>query len=283
MAQPSYFAAFAKSVATRPVEQWKPFLKFHAIDRFAPYLSAALVNARFDFRGRTLQGIQELQPRWRRALTNLDSAVGELLGKLYVDTHFTPAAKARMDTLVENLRGAYRQGIDGLEWMSPETKKEAHAKLAAFRPKIGYPTKWRDYSAVEIRKDDLVGNMTRALSADAAYQLGKVGKPVDPEEWSITPQTVNAYYNPVRNEIVFPAAILQPPFFDMAADDAVNYGGYRRRDRPRNGPRLRRPGPALRRQGRVARLVDGARTRRSSCAAPRAWSPTTAPRTRCRG
>ena len=225
VSQPSYVAAFAKTVGTMPVDQWKPFLKFHAIDRFTPYLSAALVNARFDFRGRTLQGIQELQPRWRRAITNLDSAVGELLGKLYVETHFTPAAKARMDTLVENLRGAYRQGIDGLEWMSPETKKEAHAKLAAFRPKIGYPAKWRDYSAVEIKRDDLVGNMTRALTADAAYQLGKVGKPVDPDEWGMTPQTVNAYYNPVRNEIVFPAAILQPPFFDMAADDAMNYGG----------------------------------------------------------
>ena len=224
VSQPSYFAAFAKSVATTPVDQWKPYLKFHAIDRFTPYLSASLVNTRFDFRGRTLQGIQELQPRWRRALTNLDSAVGELLGKLYVETHFTPAAKARMDTLVENLRRAYGQGIDGLEWMGPETKKEAHAKLAAFRPKIGYPAKWRDYSAVEIKKDDLVGNMMRALTADAAFQLGKVGKPVDPDEWGMTPQTVNAYYNPVRNEIVFPAAILQPPFFDMAADDAMNYG-----------------------------------------------------------
>ncbi len=224
VSQPSYVAAFAKSVAAMPVDQWKPYLKFHAIDRFTPYLSASLVNTRFDFRGRTLQGIQELQPRWRRALTNLDSAVGELLGKLYVEAHFTPAAKARMDTLVENLRRAYGQGIDGLEWMGPETKKEAHAKLAAFRPKIGYPAKWRDYSAVEIKKDDLVGNMMRALTADAAYQLGKVGQPVDPEEWGLTPQTVNAYYNPVRNEIVFPAAILQPPFFDMAADDAMNYG-----------------------------------------------------------
>jgi predicted metalloendopeptidase len=130
-----------------------------------------------------------------------------------------------MDRLVENLRGAFREGIDKLEWMGPDTKKEAQAKLAAFRPKIGYPSKWRDYSKVDIRTDDLVGNMIRAWTAESVYQLGKAGKPIDPEEWGMTPQTVNAYYNPVRNEIVFPAAILQPPFFDMEADDAVNYGG----------------------------------------------------------
>jgi putative endopeptidase len=225
VSQPSYVKAFAATVASQPVERWKPYLKFHALDRFAPYLSAALVESRFDFRGRTLQGVAELQPRWKRALTNLDQTVGELLGKIYVEKHFTPAAKARMDAMVENLRAAYREGIDGLTWMGPETRQEAHAKLAAFRPKVGYPSKWRDYSTVAIRRDDLVGNMTRALLAGAAFDLGKVGKPVDPEEWGMTPQTVNAYYNPVRNEIVFPAAILQPPFFDMGADDAVNYGG----------------------------------------------------------
>jgi putative endopeptidase len=224
VAQPSFVTALATIVAATPVEQWKPYLTFHAIDRFAPYLSSALVNARFDFRNRTLQGVAELQPRWKRALNNLDATVGELLGKAYVEKHFTPAAKARMDTLIENLRAAYREGIDGLEWMGPETKKEAHAKLAAFRPKIGYPSKWRDFSKVEIRRDDLLGNMLRALEADSLFDLGKVGQPVDPEEWEMNPQTVNAYYHPVRNEIVFPAAILQPPFFDMAADDAMNYG-----------------------------------------------------------
>ncbi len=225
VSQPSFFAALGRQVAATPMDQWKPFLKFHTIDRFAPYLSASLVNTRFDFRGRTLQGIQELQPRWKRGLANLDTAAGELLGKVYVDTYFTPAAKARMDTLVQNLRSAYGEGIDGLEWMGPETKKEAHAKLAAFRPKIGYPSKWRDYSKVAITKDDLVGNMMRAIAADTEFQLAKVGKPVDAEEWGMTPQTVNAYYNPIRNEVVFPAAILQPPFFDMGADDAMNYGG----------------------------------------------------------
>ncbi len=225
VSQPSFFAAFGRQVAATPVDQWKPFLRFHAIDRFAPYLSASLVNARFDFRGRTLQGIQELQPRWKRALASLETTTGELLGKVFVEAHFTPAAKARMDTLVENLRAAYGEGIDGLEWMGPETKKEAHAKLAAFRPKIGYPSTWRDYSKVAIAKDDLVGNMMRAIAADTEFQIAKVGTPVDPEEWGMTPQTVNAYYNPIRNEVVFPAAILQPPFFDMGADDAMNYGG----------------------------------------------------------
>jgi len=224
VAQPSFVKALAGTVASTPVERWKPYLTFHLVDRFAPYLHRALVEARFDFRNRTLQGVAELQPRWKRALNNLDQTVGELLGKAYVEKHFTPAAKARMDTLIENLRAAYKDGIDGLEWMGPETRKEAHAKLAAFRPKIGYPSKWRDYSKVEIRRDDLLGNMMRALEADSLFDLAKVGQPVDPEEWEMNPQTVNAYYHPVRNEIVFPAAILQPPFFDMAADDAVNYG-----------------------------------------------------------
>jgi putative endopeptidase len=225
IAQPSFVKALAAAVAATPMEQWKPYLKFHLVDRFAPYLHSAIVNTRFDFRGRTLQGVAELQPRWKRAITNLDASVGELLGKLYVGRHFTPDAKARMDVLVENLRAAFREGIDGLEWMGPETRKEAHVKLAAFRPKIGYPAKWRDYSTIEIRNDDLLGNLIRSSIGNVEFDLGKVGKPVDPEDWGMTPQTVNAYYNPVRNEIVFPAAILQPPFFDMAADDAVNYGG----------------------------------------------------------
>ena len=225
VSQPSYFKAMAAAVNEIPVDRWKPYLKFHTATALAPYLSAEFVEARFDFYGRTLQGVKEMQPRWKRAVNNLDSTLGELLGKVYVDRHFKPEAKARMDRLVENLRAAFREGIDKLEWMGPDTRKEAQAKLAAFRPKIGYPSKWRDYSKVEIKPDDLVGNMLRAWMADSHYQLGKAGKPVDPEEWGMTPQTVNAYYNPVRNEIVFPAAILQPPFFDMTADDAVNYGG----------------------------------------------------------
>jgi putative endopeptidase len=225
VAQPSYFQAMAAVVGQMPVDRWKPYLKFHTTSSLAPYLSKEFVEARFDFYGRTLQGVTELEPRWKRAINNLENTLGEMLGKVYVERHFKPEAKARMDRLVENLRGAFREGIEKLEWMGPETKKEAQAKLAAFRPKVGYPSKWRDYSKVEIKPDDLVGNMMRGWMAESEYQLGKAGKPVDPEEWGMTPQTVNAYYNPVRNEIVFPAAILQPPFFDMEADDAVNYGG----------------------------------------------------------
>jgi predicted metalloendopeptidase len=224
VAQPSYFKAMAAAIAELPVDRWKPYLKFHTASDMAPYLSSDFVEARFDFYGRTLQGVKEMQPRWKRAINNLDTALGELLGKAYVERYFTPDAKARMDRLVENLRAAFREGIDKLEWMGPDTKKEAQAKLAAFHPKVGYPSKWRDYSNVEIRPDDLVGNMMRAWMEDSRFKLGKAGKPVDPEEWGMTPQTVNAYYNPVRNEIVFPAAILQPPFFDMTADEAVNYG-----------------------------------------------------------
>ncbi len=225
VSQPSYFKAMAAAVNDIPLERWKPYLTFHTATALAPYLSADFVETRFDFYGRTLQGVKEMQPRWKRAVNNLDATMGELLGKVYVERYFKPEAKARMERLVENLRHAFREAIDKAEWMGPETRKEAQAKLASFKPKIGYPTKWRDYSKVEIKADDLVGNMIRAWMAESVYQLGKAGKPVDPEEWGMTPQTVNAYYNPVRNEIVFPAAILQPPFFDMEADDATNYGG----------------------------------------------------------
>ena len=169
--------------------------------------------------------MKEQQPRWKRGVNILNGNLGEMLGKLYVERHFKPEAKARMEALVANLREAYRAGIDKLEWMGPETKKQAQEKLARFTPKIGYPNKWRDYSKLEIKKDDLVGNIMRAFEHENNYQLGKVGKPIDPEQWGMTPQTINAYYNPVRNEIVFPAAILQPPFFNLEADDAVNYGG----------------------------------------------------------
>jgi putative endopeptidase len=225
ISQPSYVKAFAALVNDTGVDQWKPYLRASLLNGFAPYLNKAMVDAEFGFYGQTLRGVKENEPRWKRAVDTINQNLGEMLGKLYVERHFTPEAKARMEQLVENLRRAFREGIDNLEWMSPETKKEAQAKLAKFRPKIGYPNKWRDYSRVHIVKDDLLGNVTRAFIAENEYQLAKVGKPVDPEEWGMTPQTVNAYYNPVRNEIVFPAAILQPPFFNLEADDAVNYGG----------------------------------------------------------
>ena len=224
ISQPSYVKAFAATVNEWPVDRWKPYLRASLLNGFAPYLSKPFVDAEFGFYGQTLRGVTENQPRWKRAVNTINANLGEMLGKLYVERHFTPQAKARMEQLVENLRKAFREGIDGLEWMGPETKKQAQEKLAKFRPKVGYPNKWRDYSRVSIVKDDLAGNVTRAFLAESEFQLGKVGKPVDPEEWGMTPQTINAYYNPVRNEIVFPAAILQPPFFNLEADDAVNYG-----------------------------------------------------------
>ncbi|HEX6217353.1 MAG TPA: M13-type metalloendopeptidase [Vicinamibacterales bacterium] len=223
--QPSYLKALAATVSELPVDAWKPYLKASLLNGFAPYLNKAIVDAEFGFYNTILRGVKEQQPRWKRAVNTLNGNMGEMLGKLYVEKHFKPEAKARMEALVGNLREAYRLGIDKLEWMGAETKKEAQAKLAKFNPKIGYPNKWRDYSKLEIRKDDLAGNVMRAFLNENTYQLGKAGKPIDPEQWGMTPQTVNAYYNPVRNEIVFPAAILQPPFFNLEADDAVNYGG----------------------------------------------------------
>ena len=225
VSQPSYFKALASTVDELPVDAWKPYLKASLLNGFAPYLNKALVDAEFGFYTTTLRGVKEQQPRWKRGVNAVNANLGEMLGKLYVDKHFKPEAKARMEALVANLRESYRVGIDKLEWMGPETKKQAQEKLAKFRPKIGYPNRWRDYSKLEVKKDDLVGNMMRAFTHENNYQLGKAGKPIDPEEWGMTPQTINAYYNPVRNEIVFPAAILQPPFFNLNADDAINYGG----------------------------------------------------------
>jgi len=225
VSQPSYLKAFAAAVNELPVERWRPYLRASLLNGFAPYLSKPYVDAEFGFYNITLRGVKEQQPRWKRAVNLLNGNLGEMLGKLYVERHFKPEAKARMEGLVENLRAAYKAGIDQLEWMGPETRKQAQEKLARFRPKIGYPSKWRDYSKLEIRKEDLVGNVMRAFTTESNYQLGKAGKPIDPEQWNMTPQTINAYYNPVRNEIVFPAAILQPPFFNLEADDAVNYGG----------------------------------------------------------
>jgi predicted metalloendopeptidase len=166
-----------------------------------------------------------LRPRWKRAVSLTEGSMGEAVGKLYVAKHFPPEAKARMEQLVKNLLLAFKQNIDTLEWMSPATKKEAHAKLAKFTTKIGYPNKWRDYSALEIKRDDLVGNVMRSNRFEHERNVDKLGKPIDRDEWYMPPQQINAYYNPEMNEIVFPAAILQPPFFDMKADDAVNYGG----------------------------------------------------------
>ncbi len=223
--QPSFFTAMAKAVDEIPLADWKAWLVWSVLRNHAPLLSKPFVDESFNFYGKTLTGAQELKPRWKRGVAAVESALGEAVGKLYVAKTFPPEAKARMQELVGNLIEAYRRDIQSLEWMGPETKKKALEKLAKFTPKIGYPDKWRDYSKLEIRRDDLVGNMQRSAEFETDRQLAKLGKPVDRSEWLMTPQTVNAYYNPGMNEIVFPAAILQPPFFDLKADDAVNYGG----------------------------------------------------------
>jgi putative endopeptidase len=191
----------------------------------APYLSKPFVDERFAFSGTVLSGIPENRARWKRGIVLLDGAMGEALGKRYVEKYFPPQNKARMEALVRNLLDAYRRDVDTLEWMSPDTKKGAQAKLAKLVTKIGYPDTWRDYGALRISRDDLWGNVVRAGEFEYRRNLDKLGKAVDRSEWRMTPQTVNAYYNPLMNEIVFPAAILQPPFFNVRADDAVNYGG----------------------------------------------------------
>jgi putative endopeptidase len=222
--QPDYLVALDSIITATPVGTWREYLSAKLLDTYAPELSSAFVNARFDFRGKVLNGQQAQRVRWKRAVQEVESDIGEAAGKLYVAQHFKPEAKARIDELIRNLREAYRIGIDSLEWMTPATKARAKEKLALFTVKIGYPDKWRDYSALEIKRDDLVGNVMRARQWAYDDMIAQYGKPVDRSRWLMTPQTVNAYYQSTNNEIVFPAAILQPPFFDPNADDAVNYG-----------------------------------------------------------
>jgi len=223
--QPSYFTGLGKLLAQTPLRVWQSYFKWQQLSAAAPYLTRAFVDERFAFRGTALRGIPQNLSRWKRGMELIDAAMGEAIGRLYVEKYFPAQHKARMETLVGNLMEAYRRDIDTLEWMSPATKQGAQAKLAKLIAKIGYPNAWRDYGALAISRDDLWGNVRRAREFEYERNLDKLGRPVDRNEWFMTPQTVNAYYNPVMNEIVFPAAILQPPFFDAAADDAVNYGG----------------------------------------------------------
>ncbi len=225
LSQPSYFEAIGRIVGEFGIDVWREYFRLRLLDSYAPVLSQAFVDRHFDFHGRSLFGIAQNKPRWKRGVDAVEDSMGELLGQLYVEAHFSPESKQRMQVLVDNLIRAYRVSIQELEWMSPQTKAKALEKLAAFRPKIGYPDRWRDYSALRIAADDLAGNVRRARQHKLRLALAKLGGPIDPHEWHMTPQTVNAYYNPTANEIVFPAAILQPPFFNPAADDAVNYGG----------------------------------------------------------
>ncbi|MFQ3219946.1 MAG: putative endopeptidase [Paraglaciecola sp.] len=219
-----YFETVGEIFTNHDIKVWKNFLTYNLLDAYAPKLDQQLVDLHFAFHSTTLNGIPEQQPRWKRAVASTSGVLGEVLGQQYVERHFTPQAKAKMDVLVKNLTKAYGQSIEQLNWMSTQTKAAAQEKLAQFTPKIGYPEKWRDYSNLTIKADDLIGNYIRFNKFDHDYQVNKIGQPVDKADWGMTPQTINAYYSPVRNEIVFPAGILQPPFFDMTADDAVNYG-----------------------------------------------------------
>ncbi|UGQ49313.1 M13 family peptidase [Massilia endophytica] len=222
--QPTYFQALDKVLADTPLETLKAYFQWQLVRSAAPYMSKQFVETNFDFYGKTLSGVTEMRPRWKRGVSATEAALGESIGKVYVEQYFPPEYKARMDVLVKNLLAAFKQSINTLEWMTPATKKEAQAKLAKFTTKIGYPNKWRDYSSMTVKRDDLLGNVRRATEFRYNYEVNKLGKPIDRDEWLMTPQTVNAYYNPEMNEIVFPASILQPPFFDPKADDAVNYG-----------------------------------------------------------
>jgi putative endopeptidase len=224
VAQPSAIAGEAKLIAEAPIETWKDYLTFHTISSAAQFLPRAFVDENFAFYGKTLSGTPQLKDRWKRGVDLVNGALGEAVGEAYVARYFTPETKAKADELVHNLIRAMDARLARLTWMAPETKAKARAKLAAFTPKIGYPTKWRDYSALTIVPGDLVGDAFRVSAFEYNRQLAKMGKPVDRTEWFMTPMTVNAYANPTMNEVVFPAAILQPPFFDPNADMAVNYG-----------------------------------------------------------
>ncbi len=223
--QPSYFEHLATVLDEVPLEDWKPWLVSRVLRGAAPYLPAAVVEANFEFYGRTLSGTPELRARWKRGVAFVEGAVGEAVGREYVARWFPPEAKTEIDRLVANLIEAYRQSISALDWMTEETKGRAFEKLATFRPKIGYPDTWRDYSALEVSPGDLLGNALAAAAFETDRELGKLGGPVDRDEWFMLPQMVNAYYNPGTNEICFPAGILQPPFFAPDADPAENYGG----------------------------------------------------------
>ncbi|MEP6633403.1 MAG: M13 family metallopeptidase [Luteimonas sp.] len=222
--QPKAVAGLSALVASQPLDTWKDYLAFHALDRASDYLPKAFSDEGFAFYERTLNGTPQQQERWKRAVDDTDNALGEAVGKLYVDQHFAPATKARADEMVKNLITAFGKRIDAIDWMAPATKQHAKSKLAVLRVGMGYPNAWRDYSALEVKRDDALGNVQRANLFEYRRNLAKLGKPADHEEWFLLPQQVNALNVPLENRLIFPAAILQPPFFDGAADDAVNYG-----------------------------------------------------------
>ena len=225
LSNPSFFKTLDGMFASVPMADWQAYLRFHTIDGLAPYLSKAFADQNFAFYGKTLRGQQQQKERWKRVLDTVNGTAGEALGQLYVEVAFPAESKAQMEKLVGNLSAALKTRLEKLEWMSPETRAKAVEKWASFTPKIGYPDKWRDWAGLSTARDSYVGNILAATKFNHAYEMAKIGKPKDRKDWGMTPQTVNAYYNPLMNEIVFPAAILQPPFFDAKADPALNYGG----------------------------------------------------------
>jgi putative endopeptidase len=222
--QPSFMIKLSNMMKTVPVDDWKTFLRWQLINATAGFLSKEFVDQNFDFYNRTLSGQEKMEPRWKLILDATSNSLGELIGQLYVNKYFPPVAKQRMTDLVMNLKKSLKQRIENLTWMGPQTKQEALAKLDKMGVKVGYPDKWRDYSGLVISSESYVSNILNSQVFEFRFSMDKVGKPVDRTEWGMTPQTVNAYYNPNRNEIVFPAGILKPPFFNMDADDAINYG-----------------------------------------------------------
>lgn len=222
--EPEFVKTVEKQLSAVPLDDWKTWLRWRLVNQAAPLLSKPFEEENFRFRGTVLTGTTEQQPRWRRCVNAVDTQMGDALGRLFVEKHFPPAARQRMDQLVENLRATLRDQLENADWLAPETRKNAVAKLNTFSPKIGYPQRWRDYSKVAINRKSYFANFINAGVNNRRYQMAKIGKPIDRNDWGMTPPTVNAYYNPMFNEIAFPAGILQPPFFDMSADDAANYG-----------------------------------------------------------
>jgi predicted metalloendopeptidase len=222
--QPSYFRSLDSLLEAQPMEAWRAYLRGRLLHDAAPSLTSEFNDALFEYSGRTLAGLQTIPPRWRRSVDAVNATVGEAVGRIYVTRHYRQEARSRMAEMIANLRAAFRESIQDLDWMSDATEAEALEKLSMFVAKIGHPDRWRDYSSIDARGDDLIGNARQAAAYRFNYSAAKLGRPVDRLEWGMTPQTVNAYYSSTMNEIVFPAAILQPPFFDVTADDAVNYG-----------------------------------------------------------
>jgi len=225
VSQPDFFTSLGDIFTETSLDTWKDYLTFQTLSSFAPVLGDDLFMLNFNFYSKGLSGVEEPRPLWKRAISSVNGNMGELLGQLYVEKHFNESSKARMDVLIQNLLKAYEVSINELEWMSDETKTQALDKLSKFSPMVGYPEKWIDYSSLEVVAGDLMANVKSGAEFAYNYELDKLDKPVDRTEWGMTPQTVNAYYHPVLNVIVFPASILQPPFFNPKADDAVNYGG----------------------------------------------------------